>query len=309
MRILIAGVLALIAGYASGQTDGHPAIAAVQLTGSVVDVTGAVVPDAPVRLRLAGHGAARRQLLAGKAACPTTLTSAYPGATVLAIASRDGTFSFPVEPLQTYELSVDSDGFAPLVKTIFVGGVPEVKAGDMVLSIGRGSGPAVETGAFVRGLGQTRGWLSTSDFAGLPQKTVKTSEGGTPVTFRGVLLADALSEAGTPSGEVQIVKGPGGAECRSTAPLYQVLVSGKGGHNAVFAWTEVDPSIARNPVYLVTERDGKPLADGDGPLQIVAPGDKSAARWVRQVISLWIRRGDQDNSPPLVVPSDQTPSR
>lgn len=45
-------------------------------------------------------------------------------------------------------------------------------------------------------------------------------------------------------------------------------------------------------VYVVAKRDGKPLTDKDGPFQLVAPGEKRGARWVRQVAALRIRQAN-----------------
>ena len=42
-------------------------------------------------------------------------------------------------------------------------------------------------------------------------------------------------------------------------------------------------------VYVVTKRDGKPLSDKDGPPELVAPGEKRNARWVRQLTALKVR--------------------
>src|ERR1019366_2056078 len=45
----------------------------------------------------------------------------------------------------------------------------------------------------------------------------------------------------------------------------------------------VRPNIARSWALanVVTKRDGQPLSDKDGPFQLVVPGEKWAARWVR----------------------------
>ena len=45
-------------------------------------------------------------------------------------------------------------------------------------------------------------------------------------------------------------------------------------------------------VYVVTRRDSKPLSEKDGPFQLVVPGEKRSARWVRQVTSLKIRQAN-----------------
>ena len=292
MRILATDIIALLSAFASAQTDSPPAVGAVRISGRVVDPTGASIANAAVRLKLAAQGAAPKPRLAAEAPCPTTLTFATPETTVLALASPDGTFSFPAESRQTYELNVESPGFATIVKTIHVGADKEFKAGDIVLSVASSSFVEIERTVVVHGIGGTSATISMADLAKLPQQTVKTTDHGIPVTFQGVLLADVLSKVAVPTGEVQIVAGTYGVWCYSTAASYGVLVQAKERNRAVFAWAELEPRFTDRAVYLVTMRDGKPLRDEDGPFQLVAPGEKSAARWVRQVSALWIRRAN-----------------
>jgi hypothetical protein len=185
-------------------------------------------------------------------------------------------------------LNVESPGFATIVKTIHVGAEKEFKAGDMVLSVANSSAVEFERTVVVQGIGGTSATISMADLAKLPQQTLRTTDRGTPVTFRGVLLADVLSKVATPTGEVQIVTGTFGVWCHPTAALYDVLVQGNDGSRAVFDWAELAPRFTDRAVYLVTERDGKPLPDKDGPFQLVAPGEKT--RWVRQVFALTIGR-------------------
>jgi hypothetical protein len=45
-------------------------------------------------------------------------------------------------------------------------------------------------------------------------------------------------------------------------------------------------------VYVLTKRDGKPLSEKDGPFQLVVPGEKRSARWVRQVTALKINQAN-----------------
>jgi hypothetical protein len=54
----------------------------------------------------------------------------------------------------------------------------------------------------------------------------------------------------------------------------------------VFALAEVDPAFAVRDIIIADKRDGKALDAKEGPLRIVAPGDKRAARWIRQVTAL-----------------------
>jgi hypothetical protein len=40
------------------------------------------------------------------------------------------------------------------------------------------------------------------------------------------------------------------------------------------------------------QNNGKPLSGNDGPFELVVPGEKRSARWVRQVTSLKIRQAN-----------------
>ena len=124
--------------------------------------------------------------------------------------------------------------------------------------------------------------LSLSDLSKLPQHTVKVTDHGAEVSFDGVLLADVLEQVVLPTGE----------KFHHTEASYYMLVGARDGYRVVFAWAELDPSFMDKPVYLVTKRDGKPLSDRDGPFQLVAPGEKRAARWARQVTALTIRQAN-----------------
>jgi hypothetical protein len=135
---------------------------------------------------------------------------------------------------------------------------------------------------FVQGIGGRRVVLSSSDLSKLPQKTIKTTDHGTPATFEGVLVTDVLAKVDLPAGE----------KFHSTAASYYMVVEGKDGYRAVFAWAELDPSFMDKAVYVVTKRDGKALSEKDGPFQLVVPGEKRGARWVRQVTALTIKQAN-----------------
>ena len=133
----------------------------------------------------------------------------------------------------------------------------------------------------VNGIGHTA-IVSESDLSNLPQHTVTTTDHGAQVTFQGVLLADLLKKVDLPTGE----------KFHSTAASYYLLAEGHDGYRAVFSWAEVDSSFMDKPVYVVMKRDGKPLSENDGPFELVVPGEKRNARWVRQLIALRVRRAD-----------------
>lgn len=122
--------------------------------------------------------------------------------------------------------------------------------------------------------------LLLSDLSKLPQHTVKATDHGTAASFEGVLLADVLAKVALPTGE----------KFQHTVASYYLMVEAMDEYRAVFAWAELDSTFMDKSVYLVTKRDGKPLSDKDGPFQLVAPGEKRAARWVRQVTALSIRQ-------------------
>src|ERR1035441_1957866 len=132
----------------------------------------------------------------------------------------------------------------------------------------------------VQGIGSTSATLSVSDLSKLPQQTVKVTDHGTPTTFEGVLLTDVLAKVDLPLGE----------KFHSTGASYYMVVEAKDGYRATFAWAELDSTFMNRAVYVVTKRDGKPLSEKDGPFQLVVPGEKRSARWVRQVTALKIKQ-------------------
>lgn len=68
-----------------------------------------------------------------------------------------------------------------------------------------------------------------------------------------------------------------------------VEVQARDGYRIVFALAEFDDAFSASPAILVDRRDGAPLPDEEGPLRIVVPGERRAARWVRQVEHIVVR--------------------
>ncbi len=139
-----------------------------------------------------------------------------------------------------------------------------------------------QPGLTVQGVSGKTVVLSAADLAQLPQKTITATAHGAPATFEGALLTDVLAKVDLPSAE----------KFRKMAASYYLLVEAKDGYRAVFAWAELDPTFMDKAVYVVTKRDGKELPEKDGPFEVVAPGEKRGARWVRQVTALKIRQGN-----------------
>jgi hypothetical protein len=137
------------------------------------------------------------------------------------------------------------------------------------------AGSAAQTLQIITADGQST-TLTAVQIAALPHVTVNAKDHDVPAQFGGVPLATLLSNAGVQLGDK--LRGP---------RLTEVLtVEATDGYKVVFALAEVDPAFATREIILADKRDGKPLDVKEGPLRIVAPGDKRPARWVRQVIGL-----------------------
>jgi DMSO/TMAO reductase YedYZ molybdopterin-dependent catalytic subunit len=124
--------------------------------------------------------------------------------------------------------------------------------------------------------------LSSEEHAKLPHQTIRArGHDGVESQFQGVPLVEILAKAGVPTGK----------DLRGPAMAHYVVVEAADGYRAVFALAELDPAFTDRVVLLADHRDGKALSARDGPFQIIVPGEKKHARWVRQVIRLKVGRG------------------
>lgn len=115
--------------------------------------------------------------------------------------------------------------------------------------------------------------LSLADLAKMRRSTVETKvHDGGAVSYEGVLLSDLMQAAGVPSGEK--LRGADLAAC--------LLVTAKDGYRVVFSLAELDAAFTDSKVLVADRMSGKPLPAGQGPLKLVAPQDKRAARSVRE---------------------------
>lgn len=123
--------------------------------------------------------------------------------------------------------------------------------------------------------------LSAADVAKLPRQTVSAKDhDGKATTFEGVALVEVLRLAGVEFGE----------KLRGKNLALFLVVEAADGYKAVFALPELDPAFTDAVILLADRREGKPLSAAEGPWRIVVPGEKRQARWVRQVVTLTIRR-------------------
>ena len=123
--------------------------------------------------------------------------------------------------------------------------------------------------------------------AGMPHiRVTAAAHEDPPAQWSGVGLDELLRRAGAPLDQ----------PLRGRVLARYVRVTAADHYQAVFALAELDPSMARTPVLLADARDGQPLA-ADGPLRLVVPGDKRAARWVRGVVAIEVVDGATADRP------------
>lgn len=123
--------------------------------------------------------------------------------------------------------------------------------------------------------------LSLADLELLPHLTVKAADhGGKQAEWTGVPLYQVLQHAGMSFGDT--LRGPALAQ--------YVLVTASDGYRAVFALPELDPRCTDDPVLLCETMNGAPLPPETGPLRLVLPRERRHFRWVRQVVSIEVRK-------------------
>jgi Oxidoreductase molybdopterin binding domain len=124
--------------------------------------------------------------------------------------------------------------------------------------------------------------LTAEDLRRLPHREVTATNPHDKGQHRysGVLVRDLLAQVGAPMGE----------KLRGPALRLAVIVHSRDGYGTLFALAEFDDAFSDRDILLADAEDGAPIADGSGPLRLVAPGDKRAARWVRMVASLEVVR-------------------
>lgn len=114
--------------------------------------------------------------------------------------------------------------------------------------------------------------------AELPRQSIEAIDHGKPARFEGVWLRDVLLRAGAPLGKA--MRG------RDTALV--VVITGRDGYATSYALVEFDPAFRDKPILLADRRNGEPLFEDTGPLQVIAADEQRAARWIRQVARIEI---------------------
>jgi hypothetical protein len=82
---------------------------------------------------------------------------------------------------------------------------------------------------------------------------------------------------------LRLVGAPQGDSLRGPALATYVIIEGADGYRALFALAEFDAGFTDRIALLADRKDGAALTAKDGPFQLIVPGEKRPARWVRQV--------------------------
>ncbi len=124
----------------------------------------------------------------------------------------------------------------------------------------------------VVGPGGTR-TVTARTLATVPRVEVKAAAHHVSGAYSGVPLAALLRQVGMPRSD----------SLRGLQLAAYVVAEGADGYRVTFAVAELDTTFTDREVLVVDRKDGAPLGAKDGPFQLIVPGEKRPARWVRQL--------------------------
>lgn len=67
---------------------------------------------------------------------------------------------------------------------------------------------------------------------------------------------------------------------------FAVMARSADGYAAAFSFGELDAELGKAQVWVALDRDGGPLSEKHGPIELIAVSDGKASRWVRAVCGL-----------------------
>lgn len=116
---------------------------------------------------------------------------------------------------------------------------------------------------------------TVATLASLPHVSVSVHNEHTKAdeTYSGVPLIALLTPVG-------VNEHPRGKDLR----LY-VVAEGSDLYEAVYSSGEITPDVNNSTVIVADTENGKPMTD-DGPLKLIATGEKRPARWVRNLVAI-----------------------
>jgi hypothetical protein len=154
-------------------------------------------------------------------------------------------------------------------------GQSSMPMGQSPMSMGEMHKPAPPAGPLKITFGEKSGTWTTAALAALPHTAVTVHNEHTKAdeTYSGVPLIALLTPLG-------VSDKPRGKDLR----LY-LVAAGSDGYEVVYAIGEVTPDVHDATVMVADTESGKPLSD-DGPLKLIATGEKRPARWVRNLVAI-----------------------
>lgn len=121
-------------------------------------------------------------------------------------------------------------------------------------------------------------------FDSLPRKNVVAVDPkGRSNDYQGVPLFELLLKAGAPSGD----------SIHGKNLMFYVQAEALDGYKVVYALPEIDTLFANRIILVADSKNGGPLDDAEAPLEIIVPGEKQHARWIRQLRALKILRSNE----------------
>jgi hypothetical protein len=121
----------------------------------------------------------------------------------------------------------------------------------------------------VRGITAKDVTLTAADIEKLPRQTLTVKEkSGEDVTYEGPTLADVMRRAGL---DFESNK-------HGRSLTRYLLAEAADKYRIVYALPEFDPAFTDRIILVATRKDGKPIAESEGPLRIIVPDDKRPAR-------------------------------
>lgn len=172
-----------------------------------------------------------------------------------------------------------ANGFAAILLAVSIPVVvaqgQQMPMGEMPESASHSRKPAPAAGPLVITYGDQSASWTVATLGALPHTRVSVYNEHTKAneTYGGVPLIDLLVKLGVPDK-------PRGKQFR----IYIVAV-GSDGYEVVYSLGEITPDVHDATVLVADSEDGKQIAD-DGPLKLVATGEKRPARWVRNLVAL-----------------------
>ena len=119
--------------------------------------------------------------------------------------------------------------------------------------------------------------ITATDLKVLPRTDVETKDReGKTIRYSGVEITHLVKKVGVAQGE----------ELRGEWMRAFVEISASDGYRAVFALPEFDPAFTDRKIIIADTRDDAALDERSGPFQIIIPGEKRHARWVRMVTEI-----------------------